>query len=360
MSIVHFIPGGVFASGYINFMKMKMNKYVHFFIMSDEGFELNLIDEKNIIIFSDYSKIKKEKDILQRLHESELIIVSGVFGSFRMLMHFPKVFLKKTLLQFWGGDFYGLRRNSAFQRLYDHRITWRKIYYRKCAGFIFLIDGEYEKFKEILGIEKRHYVAPMPADPNQGFKVADFRKEKNNYDIVKIMVGNSATPTNQHFEIVDWLSNYTDCNIEVYMPLSYGSAEYRGNLVDYATKKLGSCFRPIIEFMELRLYIEFIASMDIAVFNNNRQQAMGNIEICLGLGKKVFIRDDTSMWGRYVNDGYKIFPIQNTGKMDFEEFTRFDKRYKEKNIMKYDEEDREEKAISLWETVFCSEIDMKK
>ena len=42
-------------------------------------------------------------------------------------------------------------------------------------------------------------------------------------------------------------------------------------------------------------------SIEIAIFNNDRQQAMGNITALLGMKSKVFIRDDTSMWSNFSN-----------------------------------------------------------
>lgn len=43
-------------------------------------------------------------------------------------------------------------------------------------------------------------------------------------------------------------------------------------------------------------YCSFLSEMDVAVFNNNRQQGMANIALLANLGTKVFIRNDTSMW----------------------------------------------------------------
>ena len=36
-------------------------------------------------------------------------------------------------------------------------------------------------------------------------------------------------------------------------------------------------------------YISFLGSIDIGIFNNNRQQGMGNITNLLYLGKKVYL-----------------------------------------------------------------------
>lgn len=47
--IVHIISGDKFASGYVNFMKMKMTEWEHSFFVRDIGFELKFINLEQII-----------------------------------------------------------------------------------------------------------------------------------------------------------------------------------------------------------------------------------------------------------------------------------------------------------------------
>jgi hypothetical protein len=46
--------------------------------------------------------------------------------------------------------------------------------------------------------------------------------------------------------------------------------------------------------MTLDEYLKFLKSIDIAIFNHERQQAMGNTINLLGMGKKVFMRTGLS------------------------------------------------------------------
>ena len=59
----------------------------------------------------------------------------------------------------------------------------------------------------------------------------DFSLE-NNTKVKKVLVGNSATQTNFHFEIFDKLRGIN--NIEVYVPLSYGDKNYAEKLFPMA------------------------------------------------------------------------------------------------------------------------------
>ena len=47
------------------------------------------------------------------------------------------------------------------------------------------------------------------------------------------------------------------------------------------------------------------------MFNHKRQQAMGNTITLLGLGKKVFMRNDVTQWGFFYRNDIKVFDIEN-------------------------------------------------
>ncbi len=349
MCIVHIVQRDKFTSGYINFMKIYMNEYHHHFIVLKKEQELKVVNQEGMVFVEDFCS-KLDQATAHLLSCAEMIIVTGVFSSFQILRRLPKRILSKTYLHFWGAEFYGWAENQGKRSIKENlRFQIRKKCFKRCAGYIFLIDGEYENFQKIFGIKKRHFIAPMPDDPCKDYKLADFRKKRNE-NCVKVLVGNSATESNQHMEVIDWLQRYRSHSIQIYMPLSYGEDTYREIVIQYAQKKLGNRFFPILHYMDGKDYMEFVSQMDIGIFNNNRQQAMGNIQMCLGLGKKVFLREDTSMWKRYLKDGYMIFPIRNIEDMDYEAFRAVPSEMKEKNSSIYDEKESYLKEKSLWET----------
>ena len=55
--------------------------------------------------------------------------------------------------------------------------------------------------------------------------------------------------------------------------------------------------------------MEFLASCDAAVFNQNQQAALGNIWLMLRLGRKVYIRENTPMWQDFKSHGAVIYPV---------------------------------------------------
>ena len=73
--------------------------------------------------------------------------------------------------------------------------------------------------------------------------------------------------------------------------------------------------------MSINDYSRMLNDIDIAIYNNNRQQATGNIEILGYLGKKIFVRSDTTTWQHYVGrDNCVFYDTKLINTMSFEEF----------------------------------------
>ena len=136
-----------------------------------------------------------------------------------------------------------------------------------------------------------------------------------------ILLGNSATETNQHIEILDVLYKYKNENIKIICPLSYGDKKYALQIKDYGQKLFGDKFIPLLDYLNPVEYTKLLGNVNIAVFNHNRQQATGNIEILSYLGKKIFIRSDISSWKHYVErDKCAFFDTKRISEMSFDEF----------------------------------------
>src|SRR5690606_3405679 len=98
---------------------------------------------------------------------------------------------------------------------------------------------------------------------------------------VNILVGNSADPSNNHLEILDKLLPYKDADIQIYTPLSYGDQDHAKLVSEYGKKLFSEKFSPVTDFMKEENYLNFLCSIDIAIFNHKRQQGMGNITTLL-------------------------------------------------------------------------------
>jgi hypothetical protein len=127
-----------------------------------------------------------------------------------------------------------------------------------------------------------------------------------------ILVGNSATYTNNHidsFKIITKCNLHSDSNIVC--PLNYGSQQYQSLLLDIGKKYFGDRFKPLLTFLSFKQYIELLGTCSHAIMNHIRQQAGGNILIMLFLGAKVFLDKRSPFYNHYKKMGITIFSIED-------------------------------------------------
>ncbi|MFV0590525.1 MAG: TDP-N-acetylfucosamine:lipid II N-acetylfucosaminyltransferase [Draconibacterium sp.] len=148
--------------------------------------------------------------------------------------------------------------------------------------------------KEDFDLLKRNY-------PNSTFKYLPFNYNLNaglysNMDQPinsgkNILVGNSASPVNNHLDTFQLLrSIQLDPDQKIIVPLSYGGDQkYIKTIIKQGRKYFGDHFLPITEFMPKEEYYKLLYSVGFGFFNSLRQHAMGNINLLIFLGAKVFL-----------------------------------------------------------------------
>lgn len=320
--ILHIICKEKFTTGYINFMKIKMTGYKHFFAVIG-GFEneVHLIDNENVICLESYADLRSNTKIRGLIKDVDKIVISGVWVGDMGI--YPQTILDKVYLHFWGGDFYDLRYKD-WQRKHMTHIQRRlkKRLLSRCHANIFLIPSEKEAYQTITGIHKPCFVAPMPENPIK--PIYDFKYEKVMKKMSKprIAVGNSATKENHHVEVFEMLAKWKN-QIEVICPLSYGDPHYRKQVIESGGEFLGDSFKPIVDFMDIQSFIDLLATCTVGIYYNDRQQAGGNIYINLRLGNKLYLRKGTSMWKNYVNMGVTLYDVKDIKNEEIDRFLAY-------------------------------------
>lgn len=176
------------------------------------------------------------------------------------------------------------------------------------------IKGDYDFLKKHYKTEAKFFLASYSYDffePQSQYTLQD---EKT----VNILLGNSATPECQYEKAIDMLVPYRDKDILVKCVLSYPkeSGGYRRRVIEYGREKLGEKFIPLTGFMPYEKYTEMLEGIDIAIFNHNRQQALGNIASLLYLGKRVFINPDNACKGYFEDIGAEVFSTEDLSEKD--------------------------------------------
>lgn len=105
-----------------------------------------------------------------------------------------------------------------------------------------------------------------------------------------IIIGNSASLTNNHEYVMRILSRFSIGERRVVVPLSYsGKRGYVESVVKAGNSYFKENFVPLLKFMPLDEYNRLQMSIGIALYGNWRQEAIGNILVALYLGSKVFL-----------------------------------------------------------------------
>lgn len=222
--------------------------------------------------------------LIVQMHRADRIILHGLFtrAVTNMLLMMPWL-LRKTYWVMWGNDLYAKRDAASNSGLKN---ISRRFVIKHLGHLVTHVPGDIELARKWYGAGgKAHhclmYTSNLFSDPDVSERVTDF---------VEIQVGNSADPSNNHLEVFEKLASLPVDNFRVLVPLSYGDQQHAHRVISEGRTLFGDRFVPLIDFLPLAQYQEFLATIDIAIFNHNRQQGLGNLISLFGMGKKVYLR----------------------------------------------------------------------
>lgn len=126
-----------------------------------------------------------------------------------------------------------------------------------------------------------------------------------------ILIGNSGDPSNNHVDIFLKLSNLNLSERYIYVPLSYGDDfRYIKKIKELGVKLWGDYFVALDNFLPYNEYKEIISSCGFRFFGHERQQALGNINLALMDGCKLFLSDTSVLWRHLKKMGINLYSIQ--------------------------------------------------
>lgn len=130
-------------------------------------------------------------------------------------------------------------------------------------------------------------------------------------DSLKVLIGNSGSPMNNHLEVFTCLSHNIPSHAEIYCPLSYGNEVYIRKICEIGNRIFADRFHPVLETMPREQYEEFLSTIDVGIFNfPTKSGANGHIKQLLSMGKKVFLNEEGPHYGKYRDFSIHIFSIQ--------------------------------------------------
>lgn len=227
----------------------------------------------------------------------------------------------KTTWIIWGTDIYSyLKRDQNIKtRLYE---ALRKRVIPEFPEISGYVDQDLDLINSLYHTNAEFIRTMYPYPVNfEHLDAVNAPKEQRKE--VHVMIGNSGDNTNNHEEIINYLSRFKDEPICIYCLLSYGgSANYREEITNKGKKVFSDKFIPITAPMNPEEYSRFLASIDIALMNHQRQQALGNITALLYLGRKVYLRKAVTTFHFMSEHNIQVFDIAMLENQSFTDFIR--------------------------------------
>lgn len=179
---------------------------------------------------------------------------------------------------------------------------------RKVGHFGSLIKEEFDYLNLNKFISSETKFQPLSYYPLEYFSNKTDFKSKLGYNI---LVGNSASFTNNHKEIFDELKKLDIGKRKIITPLSYGNIKYQKKISKVGSNLFGSQFVPLIKFMSLKDYNKSIESCGITIMNHYRQQGVGNVLQSIWQGRKVYLSEKNVLFAYLNRIGCIVFSIES-------------------------------------------------
>lgn len=316
LKVLHLSTCDKFLPSYIRFLQDNLDFSNQEFLLT-HGMAVNDLQHHENIYLAKNSFVSLSKYYFIAIYKmifAKKIIFHGLFD-FRLvcILFFMPWLLKKSYWIIWGGDLYTYKVGKKNLR-WRIKEFFRRPVIKRFRYLINVIKGDLELCKKwylaegefLESITYPSNLSPLGITKfvsNSSFSIKD--------SMINILVGNSGSIQNNHYEIFKKIEKYKDHKISIFTPLTYGDANYIQEVIYIGKKIFGEDFYPILAHMTHEEYMNLLNGIDIAVFNHPRQQALGNIISLLGLGKKVFIRSDITSWNFFHSKEIEVFDIKN-------------------------------------------------
>lgn len=292
--VVHLFPYSFFINTYYSFLCDNYDISQHRIVLYRKA-DLNREEIDDDIII----RYKGKKDIIRLrrlLNAADRIVIHslGIEIEMLVLLFVERKFCQKAVWIVWGSDLYCKReKDNSFISNMIEKI--RKTIIGRLPYIGCLVVGDYELaikwYKTNAKMIRVNY-----SDKSEKKIVDSIKASTKRKDVINILVGNSGTPSNGHKEVYEKLLKWKNHSICIHIPLAYGKKEYIEEIAKLYKEEFREKVVVLDKIVPLEDYLYMLSEMDIGIFNNDRQQALGNIFALLYMGKKVYLKKGTSMW----------------------------------------------------------------
>lgn len=310
--ICHLMYLDKFIPPYIKFIEENLDPSQHIFLIYGDDPQLAMFPtpkrDNVVLLWQRFPNVlSRDLYVCWKIAKAYKIFIHGLWEHrLNRLLCFVFWKLKDCHYAIWGADLYHYIEGDKSSPWYNKKEKYRRFIIKRFGFFIPVVYEEYDLAVEWYGATGKmlepfmyvHFYEPyqnLPLKP-QG-------------EIINIQVGNSATQSNHHKEAFHLLAKHPIEKLRIYAPISYGNEDYAREVKQLGKELFGENFKPLESYMPFKEYEAFLQSIDIAIFNQWEQQAMGNIFVLIALGKKVYINAGASHYEFLKQKGFRIFDL---------------------------------------------------
>lgn len=324
------------------FEKVSPNNNHYFLEIPFEGYNIKYVKSNHSNITIATSDSQEFRKISNEIEKYRAVIVHNIFNPYKLELiknTSEKVYFHWMV---WGADLYGISslKNSLYSKstkeyinekqnfkgklgnLIDYYFpkTWNKFYLSKKNNNNYNDDIEIiSRFKscstvipdevELVHkhISKKISYYPFKYATIEGLLGKDIDTVCNADDI---LLGNSATYSNNHIEAIEFLKKIDLEGRKIYIPLSYGDSTYADFIETKGKKIWGNDFVPLRTFIPLEDYNKIINQCGNVLMNHYRQQGLGNLIVSLWKGSKIFLNKKNLLCEFLISNGFEINSIE--------------------------------------------------
>ncbi|MCL5247326.1 TDP-N-acetylfucosamine:lipid II N-acetylfucosaminyltransferase [Cellulophaga sp. 20_2_10] len=320
------------------------NYYVILLDSIDSNIKYVTLDEKFKIVV----KNKNGLDFcIKEIEKHDIVIFHGL-NYFQSQIVLKTNNVSKLVWFFWGGEFYDnpklLKLNSIGDKtkeLFVNTTIKNKLKRIIRPLFYFLKNHTKTPERTVLDAAKKiHHFGILYKEEMDYFKslgclsddVSFFKMTYYPLDFIfkgienikvsgtNILIGNSASLTNNHIEAFDLLKDIKLENRKIIVPLSYGDKNYGKSISHIGKTLFGQNMMPLSEFITLNEFNTLLSSCNVVIMNHYRQQAVGNVIAVLWMGSKVYLNESNTLYHYLKRIGIAVFSINEELKKNPEAF----------------------------------------
>lgn len=304
----------------------EFNKFSHlaksdFFIFSSGN--LKYIKFPCKVVDSDFFQIPKVEEIL---NSYDLIIIHFLDERYDELLKNKKV-ITKIMWKGWGGDYYWLintlpkfqilkpitkkilRESDNFLIKLLKKIRYRTRYklLNRINYFSPVIKDDYDLIMQNYPDFKPNFIEWNYGNLEEDYVINDCLVQGQ-----AILIGNSATKTNNHFDLMEILNHLKVKDLEIFIPISYGNSRYKTQLKNYLDNlNISTHVNYLENFMPYDEYLRILEKSGNVFMGHIRQQALGNVIALVYMGAQVFFFKESIVYKYLKNLGIKIYTFED-------------------------------------------------